>query len=100
MFRRTKQIEPKISKLEKRVCDLESPYKYEIGQKVMFNDFENIKRLIEGVIVERNYRYKDQTINAFFRYVKVEPYYIRENWYKVYVEKKKYTYSVDEKELK
>jgi hypothetical protein len=100
MFRRTKKIEPKISQLEKRVCDLESPYKYEVGEKVLFNDFENLKRVIEGVIVERNCRYKDETINTFFRYVKVEPYYIRENWYKVYVEKKKNTYNVGENELK
>lgn len=99
MFKTTKKIEPKISQLEQRVCDLENPFKYEIGQNVLFNDFENLKRVIQGIIVERYYLYKDETIGYSFTYSKVEPYYIRENRYKVYVDKKKHTYNVGEKEL-
>lgn len=99
MFKRKQEEERKISQLEKRICDLESPYKYEIGKKVSFNDFEDLTKVIEGIIVGQSFKYKNINYCILLKYNLLEPHYVRENFYNVYVDKKKHTYNVEEQEI-
>jgi hypothetical protein len=111
MFWKKKQINlaNQISDLEKRICNLENPYKFNIGDYVSskcYSFSENSQTINFGTIVSQNHEYKDENYQlrgiirlSTFVYDIV---YKRYNLYQVYheSENKTITYSESELQLK
>ncbi len=98
MYSKKNKSDRKITDLEKRICDLENPYKYQIGDYVKV-DMYNKENKVEGIVVKRNWDYYNNNHNFYFNFrinPDIEPYYMRKNFYEIYIESDKQTYTFDE----
>jgi hypothetical protein len=107
MFSKTKKnIVTGISEIEKRICNLENPYKFQVGDKVYVKQMEWEKKMHVtkfGIIVKTDHVYKDSNYVldhiAFLRDYKPDPVYKRYNEYQVYFDIDKKTQTFDEYEI-
>ena len=91
-----KEEDTSIKNLEKRICDLENPYKFDIGDYVKCILFDNT--IDFGIVVYQEHDYNNTSliyIGMLGNY-NPEPIYKRKNTYGVYSEQSKKTYYLDE----
>ena len=108
MFNKKQKVDYKISDLEKRVCNLENPYKFNIGDYVSteYYSFSNNKQIVNfGTIVSQDYAYEDEhsELRRLIRFssdYQYSPVYKRFNTYLVFHENENITTSYKESELK
>ena len=88
-----------IKDLERRICDLENPYKFNIGDYVHCILFDNTNDF--GTVVDREHEYVDNShqFRILWHSYTSPATYIRKNYYKVYFEQSKVTHSVSELQL-
>ncbi len=86
-----------IKNLEKRICDLENPYKFNIGDKVHLILYDNTNDF--GTVVEQLHSYNDISLLFTFNYCYRPAEYERKNSYKIYSEQSKKTYHLDESQI-
>jgi hypothetical protein len=108
MFWKKKQINVanQISDLEKRICNLENPYKFNIGDYVSskcYSFSENTQTINFGTIVSQNHEYKDENYQ-FKGIIRFSTYeynivYKRYNSYQVFHESENKTITYNESEL-
>ena len=108
MFKKKQETEDyKISDLEKRICNLENPYKFNIGDYVSsecysFSDNANIVNF--GTIVSQSHDYQDEhyILRGMIRFstLSYKPVYKRFNTYLVFHESENKTISYSESDLK
>lgn len=89
-----------IKNLEKRICDLENPYKFKIGDLVECVCFDNTVDF--GLVVGLDHEYVD--ISHQFRILwhsyDTPAQYERRNYYKVYFQQTKSTHTISELQIK
>lgn len=108
MFNKKQIVDYKISDLEKRICNLENPYIFKIGDYVSsesYNFSEGEKIINNGTIVSQDYEYKDEHFELrhlirFSSDYQYKPVYKRFNTYLVFHESENKTISYNEYELK
>lgn len=94
-----KEEDRSIKNLERRVCDLENPYKFNIGDYVKCVLYDNTNDF--GIVVGQNHEYVDSSLGFRILWHSYDspPIYERKNYYKVYFEQSKVTHSVSEIQL-
>lgn len=111
MFWKKKEIKAdnQISDLEKRICNLENPYKFNIGDYVSSESYsfsDNCQIINFGTIVKQSHDYQDEhyQLRGLIRFstLSYNPVYKRFNKYLVFheSENKTITYNEDELTLK
>ena len=94
MFWKNKKQNNGISALEKRICDLESPFKFEIGDEVRI-EWVDKEVFVDGKIVDIRIRYANKFYNHTDSWLITsfnlsnlyeDGKYIRSNEYFIYVE--------------
>lgn len=106
--KKSEKVDNTISNLEKRVCNLENPYLFKIGDYVSSEcyNFSESKQIINfGTIVSQSHEYKDENYELisyirFPSYYQGGPVYKRVNTYLVFHETENKTISYCESELK
>jgi hypothetical protein len=85
-----------IKNIEKRVCDLENPYKFNVGDQVECILFDNTIQF--GIVVGQEREYVDTSfrVNILWHSYDPAPIYERRNNYKVYFENSKTTNTLNE----
>ena len=88
-----------IKNLEKRICDLENPYKFNIGDQVECFLFDNTTD--HGLIVGQEHEYVDTSHNFRILWHSYDspPLYERKNYYKVYFEQTKSAHNVSQLQI-
>ena len=110
MFWKKKQITESnvISNLEKRICNLENPYMFNVGDYVSsecYSYSDNCQIINFGTIVSQSHEYKYEN-DELISYIRFPSYnfgnqvYKRFNTYLVYHESENKTISYSESELK
>jgi hypothetical protein len=94
-----KEEDRSIKNLEKRICDLENPYKFNIGDQVECILFNNT--VDYGLIVGQEHEYVDTSyqFRILWHSYDSPPLYERKNYYKVYFEQTKSTHSVSQLQI-
>lgn len=108
MFYKKKEvIDNSISNLEKRICDLENPYKFNIGDYVCSESYsfsENATITNYGTVVSQNHDYRDEhyELRGLIRFstFAYNPTYKRFNRYLVFHEQENKTIEYNESEIK
>lgn len=114
MFWKKKEIDNRITNIEKQLADIRFPYLFEVGQNVLFYNgptyydmpIETSKEqnYIEGKIVDKKFSYKninDITYLNYCNYHAVTKYVLkRENVYQIYDDKLNCSFWKNEYELK
>lgn len=103
MFKKSnlkKEEDRSIKNLEKRICDLENPYKFNIGDQVECILFDNTLQF--GIVVAQEHEYVDTSfrVNILWHSYDPAPVYERINYYKVYFEQTKSTHSLGQYQIK
>jgi hypothetical protein len=95
-----KEEDRSIKNLEKRICDLENPYKFNIGDTVECVFYDNT--IDSGLVVAQEHDYYDTSIafRVMFHSYDPPPVYERRNYYKVYFDKTKSTNTFNEDLIK
>lgn len=91
-----KSLQRQIENLEKRIRDIENPFKYNVGDKITAiykpkAGNESLEFSYTGVIVERFY--KHEGIKWMYGYPEVMK---RVNYYKVYINSSKQTFEIND----
>jgi hypothetical protein len=89
-----------IKNLEKRICDLENPYKFNIGDTVECVFYDNT--IDFGLVVAQECEYVDTShqFRILWHSYDSPPLYQRNNYYKVYFEQTKSTNTFNEDLIK
>lgn len=106
--KKPEKVDKTISNLEKRICNLENPYLFNIGHYVSSAcyNFSDSKQVINfGTIVSQSheYRYENYELLSYIRFspsYECDPVYKRYNTYLVFHESENKTVSYSESELK
>ena len=106
--KKQKKVDNTISNLEKRICNLENPYLFNIGDYVSvesYNYREGNEIINFGTIVSQSHEYKDENYQliSYIRFpssYQRDPIYKRYNSYLVFHESENKTISYNESELK
>ena len=105
-WKKQQEVDYKISDLEKRICNLENPYKFNLGDYVSsecysFSDNANIVNF--GTIVSQSHDYQDEhyILRGMIRFstLSYKPVYKRFNTYLVFHESENKTISYSESDL-